>query len=181
MRCATRCQDAATAGTTRSNSCVDSNASRTRGGRRLCWWRRWLAQNEHCRKRRNGQCRWACARISARSRDQSRDRFACNEKSLKVSNQIQAISLAAGNVHRYVRREVDPSSPGVSRPVVRFLWSLLSPGPHPPFNWSYGSLTSSVARRVPQPLPRGGDYIDAGARTRPRASVGAARLVGGAA
>jgi len=181
VRCATRCQDVATAGTARSDRCFDSNASRTRGGRRLCWWRRWLAQNELCRKRRNGQCRWARARISARSRNQSRDPFACNEKSLKVSDLIQAISLAAGNVHRYVGREADPSSPGVSRPVIRFLWSLLAPGLPPPSNWSKGSLTSSVARRVPQPLPRGGDLVDTGARTRPRASVGVARLVGSAA
>jgi len=136
VRCATRCQDAATAGTARSDRCFDSNASRTRGGRRLCRWRRWLSQNEHCRKRRNGQCRWTRARISARSRNQSRDSFACNEKSLKVFNLIQAISLAAGSVHRYVGREADPSSPGVSRPVIIFLLSLLSRGPPPPSNWS---------------------------------------------
>jgi len=75
-------------------------------------------------------------RISARSRNQSRDPFACNEKSLKVSNLIQAISLAAEDVHRYVGREADPSSPGVSRPVIRLLGSLLAPGPPPPSNWS---------------------------------------------
>jgi len=181
MRCAMRCQDAATAGTARSNRCFDSNASRTKGGRRLCWWRRWRALSEHCRNRRNRQCRWARAGISARSRSQSRDPFACNQESLKVSNLIEAISLAAGNVQRYVGREADPSSPGVSRPVIRLLWSLLAPGPHPPSNRSYGSLTSSVARLVPQPLPRGGDLADTGARTRPRASVGVARLVDGAA
>ena len=162
MRCATRCQDAATAETARSNRCFDSNASGTRGGRRLCWWRRWLAQNEHCHNRRNGQCRWARAGISARSRNQSRDPFACNEKSLKVFNLIQAISLAAGKVHRNVGREAYPSSGGVSRPVIRLLWSLLAPGPPPPSNRSKGSLMSSVARRVPQPLSRGGDLVETG-------------------
>jgi len=136
VRCATRFQDAATAGTARFNRCFDSNASRTSGVRRLCWWRRWLAQNEPCRNRRNGKCRWARAGISARSRNQSRDPFACHEKSLKVSNLIQAISLAAGNVHRHVGREADPSSPGVSRPVIRLFWSLLAPGPPPPSNRS---------------------------------------------
>jgi len=40
---------------------------------------------------------------------------------------------------------------------------------------------SSAARRVPQPLPRGGTFVDVGARARPRASVGTARLVRGAA
>jgi len=132
VQCATRCQDAATAGTARSNRCCDSNASRKRGGRRLCWWRRWQALNEHCRSPRNGQCRWARAGISAWSRNQSRGPFACNENSLKVSNLIEAISWAAGNVQRHVGREADPSSPGVSRPVIRLLWSLLAPGPPPP-------------------------------------------------
>jgi len=60
----------------------------------------------------------------------------------------------------------------------RLLWSLLALGPHPPSNRSCGSLTSSVGRLVPQPLPRGGDLADTGARTKPRASVSVARLVG---
>ena len=151
-----------------------------KGGRRLFLWRRWLSLNEDCRNSRNGQCRWARAGISARSRNQSRAPFECNQKSLNVSNLIAAISLAAGNVRRNVGREADPSSPGGSRPVIRLLWFLLALGPHPPSNPSCGSLTSSVGRLVPQPLPRGGDLADTGARTRPRASVGVARLVGGA-
>jgi len=65
--------------------------------------------------------------------------------------------------------------------VIRLLWFLLALGPHPPSNQSCGSLTSSLGRLVPQPLPQGGDLADTGARTRPRASVGVARLVGGAA
>jgi len=63
--------------------------------------------------------------------------------------------------------------------VIRVLLSLLALGPHPSSNRSCGSLTSSVGRLVPQPYPRGGDLADTGARTRPRASVGVARLVGG--
>jgi len=176
-----RCQDAATAGSARSNRCLDPNASRTTGGRRLCWWRRWLALNEHCRNRGNRQCRWACAGISARSRNQSRAPFECNHTSLKRSNLIEAISLAAGNVRGDVGREADPSSPGGSRPVIRLLWFLLALGPHTPSNRSCGSLRSSVGWLVPQPLPRGGDLAHTGARTRPHASVGVARLVGGAA
>jgi len=136
VRGATRCQDAATAGTARSNSCFYSNFARTRGGRRLCWWRRSLALSEHCLNCRNGWCRWAHAGISARSRNQLRDPLACNEKSLKFFNLIEAVSLAAGNVQRYVGREADPSSPGVRRPMIRFLWSLLAPGPTPPSNRS---------------------------------------------
>ena len=181
LRRTMRCQDAATAGTARSDRSFDSNASRTKGGGRLCWWRRCLSLNEHCRNRRNGQCRWACAEIPARLRSRSHSLFACNQKSLKVSNLIEALSLATGNVQRTVGREADPSSPGVSRPVIRLILSLLAPGPHPPSNRSYGSLMSSAGRLVPQPLPRGGDLADTGARTRPRASVGVARLVGGAA
>jgi len=65
--------------------------------------------------------------------------------------------------------------------VIRLLWSLLALGPHPPSNRSCGSLTSSVGRLVPQPIPRGGDLADTGARTRLRAKVGVARIVGGAA
>jgi len=175
-----RCQDAATAGTARSNTCFDSNASRTKGGRLLCWWRRWLALSGHYRNHRNGQCRWARTGISARSRNRSRAPFECNQKSLNVSNLIEAISLAAGIVRRYVGREADPVSPGGSRPVIRFLWSLLALGPHPLSNRSCGNLTSSVGRLAPQPLPRRGVLADTGAGTRPRASVGVARLVGGA-
>jgi len=89
--CAMRCQDAATADTTRSNRCFDSNASRTEGGRRLCWWRRWLALNGHYRNLRNGQCRWARAGIPARPRNRSRAPFERNRKSLSVSNLIEAI------------------------------------------------------------------------------------------
>jgi len=176
-----RCKDAATAGTAWSNRCFNSNASRTKSGRRLCWWRRWLALNGHCRNRRNRQCRWARAGISARSRNQSRAMFECNQKSLNVSNLIEAISLAVGNVRQNVGREADPSSTECRRPLIRLLWFLLALGPHPPSNRSCGSLTSSVGRLMPQPLPRGGDLANTGARTRPRASVGVARLVGGAA
>jgi len=64
--------------------------------------------------------------------------------------------------------------------VIRLLWSLLAVGPHLLSNWSCGCLTASVGRLVPQPLPRGGDLADTGAPTRPRASIGVARLVGGA-
>jgi len=89
--------------------------------------------------------------------------------------------LATGNVHNIAGTEADPSSPWGSRPAIRFLWSLLALGPHPPSNRSCDSLTSSVGRLVPQPLPRGGNLADTGSRTRPRASVGVARLAGGAA
>ena len=80
--CAMRCQDAATAGTALSNRCFVSNASRTKGGRRLCWWRRWLALNGHYRNYRNGQCRWAHTGISARSRNRSRAPIEFKQKSL---------------------------------------------------------------------------------------------------
>ena len=65
--------------------------------------------------------------------------------------------------------------------MIRYLWSLLVPGPHLPSNRSYGSLTSSVGLLVPQPLPRGVDLADTGARTRPHPSLCVGRLMGGAA
>ena len=39
----------------------------------------------------NGQCRWARAGISARSRNQSRAPFECNQISLNVSDLIEAV------------------------------------------------------------------------------------------
>jgi len=89
--CAMRCQDPATAGTAQSSRYIDSDTSRTERGRRLCWRRRWLALKENCRNRRNGQCQCAGAGISGCSRNQSRTPFECNQKSLKVSNMIEAI------------------------------------------------------------------------------------------
>ena len=39
--------------------------------------------------------------------------------------------------------------------MIRLLWFLLALGRDPTSNQSCGSLTSSVGRLVPQPLPRG--------------------------
>jgi len=80
-----------------------------------------------------------------------------------------------------LERKLNRAPPGVTRPMVRFLWSLVATGPHPASNRSSGALVSRAGWVVHQPLPRGGDLADMGARTRPCASVKVTCIVGGAA